>query len=446
MADERCRVTVVGLHKRADLAIAARAPIAEYVGNLARLCGQEEDANLPAAWTLAVLGRPALAPTASLADSGVTDGQVLYLTDLTVGEYDEPTVLDLDDLVAGAAGEVGGPRWNRATRAAVAITLGACWLVAAVLTAMHGSADGAAAALTAASAGAGLAGLAWVARRNSWPMGPVPRVVLALAAVPCLTAAGWVLGRPDLVPVGASVGAVAGALLALVAAPGAVTLAVQGISFAPVCLAGPLVAAHADRTQVAATVAVAGYAALLMVPWAAAHLASSWPFPTPPASGEEEAQLMVRHARWLVMCWGGVSCGALLVSLLTLAGSADRFAFGLAGVIALAMLCRSGVYRVLAEAAPVVLVAGAALFAVVAGAPRVLPHLPPGSGTASAGVAGALLVAVGMLLAFPAEPDEDAGGRSRLRVVATVLGTFSVPLLLGVYGFFDGMIEIGRHM
>lgn len=60
MADQQCRVTVVGQRRRVDLAVPATAPIGEYVGELAGMCGESDDDAMPAAWSLAPYGMPAL--------------------------------------------------------------------------------------------------------------------------------------------------------------------------------------------------------------------------------------------------------------------------------------------------------------------------------------------------------------------------------------------------
>src|ERR1700729_1328372 len=84
MIDGRSRVTVIGTRKRVDVALPAAAPIGEHSAGLASLCGpaQASPGALPPAWSLAVAGGAPLPLSASLEESGVLDGQVLYLRDL----------------------------------------------------------------------------------------------------------------------------------------------------------------------------------------------------------------------------------------------------------------------------------------------------------------------------------------------------------------------------
>ena len=55
MAETLCRVTVVGERRRVDLALPASDPIAEFVPQLVRMCGQPLEDTLPAAWSLALV-------------------------------------------------------------------------------------------------------------------------------------------------------------------------------------------------------------------------------------------------------------------------------------------------------------------------------------------------------------------------------------------------------
>src|SRR5262245_6574499 len=103
MLDDRSRVTVVGARKRLDVSLPSEAPVGEYVGRLAELCGQDRRRVLPQAWSLSVPGRVSIPLGESLAEQGVTDGEVLYLRDLARDLDAAPVVEDIDEAVAAEA-------------------------------------------------------------------------------------------------------------------------------------------------------------------------------------------------------------------------------------------------------------------------------------------------------------------------------------------------------
>src|SRR5262245_62067260 len=121
MADEYCRITVVGDRRQVDLAVPAGAPITDYVDDLARLVSQEENDLMPPAWSLATGLAGAFPPERSLSELGIADGQVLYLRDLLAGELDEPVVLDVAEQVAQASGQFLDRPWTPVARAATAL-------------------------------------------------------------------------------------------------------------------------------------------------------------------------------------------------------------------------------------------------------------------------------------------------------------------------------------
>ena len=430
----------------------AAAPIAEYAHELADMCGQQDSDAMPAAWSLAPPGRRALAPTLSLAGAGVIDGQVLYLRDVTDGEYDEPVVMDVEELVAEASDRVGGPRWNNPVRAAAAVVAGLGLLVAAPLQAAAdggasgGSLPGAIAVFTALF----LPFLAWTARRSGWPVPALPRQLMAPAAAPALATAAWILLRPVLPPhaalIAVGLAAVLGALLALLAVPGVVCLAVQALSLVALLVLAVLSGLHASAPQAAATVALAGYAMLAAAPWASGHLISFWPLPeTGALDAGEEARTDVVRGRLLLSAWVAVSATALAGALVVLGREPDWYAVGLVGCLSVALLRRAGGYLLLAEAAPVLLAAGAGLFTVVVHLPRMVSSLPPQFGTAAAGLVGSMVLVLGVALSFRRD-GEPMARQAWLRVVSGMCVVASVPLVLGLYGVFDQMFSLGRHM
>jgi type VII secretion integral membrane protein EccD len=452
MNDQRCRVTVVGAHRRIDLAVPAVAPIAEYVNSLADLCGQEDSDVLPAAWSLAAPGRRAMPPTASLVDAGVVDGQILYLRDATDGEYDEPVVMDIEELVAGASDRVGGPRWNNPVRAAAIVVAGVGALVAAPLQSAltdHTSGStlpGAVAVFT----GLFLPFLAWTARRSGWPIGTLPCQLMALAAVPALATAAWVLIRPSLPAttalIAVALAATVGALIALLAAPGVTSLAVQALALIALLVVALLSRLHATGAQSAATIALVGYAMLAAAPWAAGHLISFWPLPSAEtADADEQARTDVVRGRLLLTAWTAVSAVVVAVALVVVGREQDLYAAGLVGCLSVALLRRAGGYQLLAEAGPVVLAAAAGLFTVLVHLPRLVSGLPPQFGTVAAGLIGSMTLVLGVALAFRRDT-EPLPRQAWLRAVSGMCVIASVPLLLGMYGVFDQLFSIGRHM
>src|SRR5258708_39439608 len=118
----RSRVAVIGARRRVDVALPAAAPIGEYSAGLASMCGQDSQRAMPPAWSLAVAGAAPLPLSASLAESGVVDGQVLYLCDLARDPGADATIEDVPELTAR---EAEAQRLGGAPRAPVVITFGA---------------------------------------------------------------------------------------------------------------------------------------------------------------------------------------------------------------------------------------------------------------------------------------------------------------------------------
>src|ERR1700735_90239 len=129
MIDGRSRVTCIGTRKRADVALPAAAPIGEYSAGLAILCGQGQASHgaLPPAWSLAVAGGAPLPLSASLEESGVLDGQVLYLRDLARDPGVHWTAEDIPELIATQAEPQRRGAWPPAL---VVMTFGLAWLAA----------------------------------------------------------------------------------------------------------------------------------------------------------------------------------------------------------------------------------------------------------------------------------------------------------------------------
>ncbi|MBY4128567.1 type VII secretion integral membrane protein EccD [Rhodococcus fascians] len=151
-AQEVCRVTVLARSTQVDMALPVDVPVSLLVpGIIDMLAGVEPadrrglhgvepaepssrygdpgSAGMPVAWTLARIGRPPLAPTATLAELSVRDGELLVL-----GVADRPVPVPLfDDLMysVARAGSDDVPHWTANT----ARTVGSVITAAMVLLA-----------------------------------------------------------------------------------------------------------------------------------------------------------------------------------------------------------------------------------------------------------------------------------------------------------------------
>src|SRR5712691_1591871 len=188
MNDRRSRVTVIGGRRRLDLAVPAAAPVGEYAPRLAELCGEQQGGPLPHAWSLRVAGAAPVPLDASLADSGVTDGQILYLSDLTTDPTAGPVVEDIDELVGA---EAEAQHQASVPRSLVVLGFGLTWLVATTVVAWRGHGSG---QLTVAVGfivcALLLIAIGWTLDQRKAPVPAVLRLLVSLTAVPCMAVAG----------------------------------------------------------------------------------------------------------------------------------------------------------------------------------------------------------------------------------------------------------------
>jgi WXG100 protein secretion system (Wss), protein YukD len=464
IGDQHCRVTVVGPHRRVDLAVPANAPIAEYVMPIARLCtgldddltygadpqGEPDEATLPPAWSLALTGSGPLPPESSLADLGITDGQVLYLRDAGLAEADIPVVTDIDESVADAAGRIGWA-WTSGARSATYLGTGAIWLVGTLAAfgiladRMPGSAPRLLAALgiVAAILSVVLAGLA---RQRSWPLPSWLRTVLAASAIPEIAAAGALLtsahAAPPQIAVAAAVGGACGALLALAACPGPVTGGFLAAGVLSLAVAVLLAGLHADGIESAGVVAVAALWLYDLAPVSVAWLvAQAAPRGTGPVAGQVDGQ--VRQAQLLVTVWQTVLAVTAALALSWLAGSSHTFAYALACCVSVAMLLTASGYRQLGGVLPGVAAGLTGLLAVLLLVPDRL-NAPWWTGPVICVLIAVALLGSGMTGSFADEAvPEPAAWRGPL---ATLLRVVSIPLLVGVFGAFGHLVTVGRGL
>ncbi len=439
-------MTVVGVAKRADVAVPANAPIGEYAGRLALLCGEQDNDVMPAAWSLATAERGALPPETSLAECGIVDGQVLYLRDRTAGEYDEPGVFEVTELVAGATGRAGGPLWDARTRICAILIAGTAWLVA-VVTALLFTGALASAGAVAAGTGLMLAVAAWVARATRLAIPPAVRAVLALGALPCLGVTGWFVGTSRsggdlrLAVAGLAAGVLAGALIGLFAAPSVTTFAAVTAAAVVTMVVIALVMLHAGLAGSCAVVALLSYVTIIGVPRLAGRLAATWALLT----GRDEPEATVIQARRLLAAGNIAACAALAVAVVLLGKSAGPFPVALAVALSIAVLFHTRACSFAAEAVPGVVAGLAGLLSALLFATGAFMEAPAWAAPVSGAALGAFLLAAGLVLSI-GTTDRAAGEPAWSRITASVCFVAAVPLAVGVFGVFGTLMHLGQHM
>ncbi|HEY6494950.1 MAG TPA: type VII secretion integral membrane protein EccD [Trebonia sp.] len=451
MADQRCRVTVVGEHRRVSLAVPAAAPIAEYVTTIAGLCGQPEDDSFPAVWSLAAPGLPPYPVTISLDSAGVLDGQVLYLRDLAEGEDDEVIVAELEEAVEGAAEPFERWTWTRRNRAVTWIALAACWLVGALIAlAVTGAPHVNGGVPVALGLGSGIvsAGLVMAARRRDWPLPPALLFGLALSVLPEMAVAGRFALPGPVAPVtvalAASVGLLIGSVFCIAAIPDAVMVPVPVgalVGFLSMVLLAGL---GADGAQSAALVVVVSLGLTSVAPQAIGALVatSSADSESEPPQSDETAD-QVRRAWWLLAAVNVVLSVALAIALVVLASSPNVFAVSLAACAAAALVLRVGTRRYLTEIVPMVLAGAAGILTLLLELPRWL------AGASWSGALAVVIVGFGLFVAGLAgalRPGHPGERRRFLGPVGVLLGIASVPLMLGVFHVFGHLETLGHHL
>jgi len=444
VADHLCRVTVVGEKRRVDFTVPARAPIAEYVSTLAGLCGQDDDASFPAVWSLAVAGRAPFPLQASLDQTGVLDGQVLYLRDLAAGEADDPVVLDIAEAVEEATDELGRWAWTPRNRAVTGLAAGACWLVAALIV-LAVRPDGTSLRLLSGLAiGAGLASaaVAAVITRRREPVPAPLGLALALSVIAELAVGGGFLaGHPTVATV--ADGAAVGCFLAFLAVRDALTLPLPVFAVVTLVLSVFLTAVRAGAAQSASVIAVVGLALLAGGPQWTGRLVAS-PFGKAAMDGAGDVQDQVRRAWLLLAVWStlaGLLTAADLVLLTTFPG---WFAQALAGCAGLTLVLDAGSYRQLTEVIPNAAAGAAGLLALMLELPARV-HLPPWSGPLAASAVG--LAILGAAFARPAVGERLAREPRRFtRGAVFVLRTVCVALMIGSFGVFGELQSLGHRL
>jgi type VII secretion integral membrane protein EccD len=448
--DERCRITVVGKRRRVDLAVPARAPIAEYIPTLTRMCGQESDETLPAAWSLAPAGDRPFHPSISLLEAQVVDGATLYLRDLVEGETDGPLVTDLEEMV----GDFGDQweRWNARHRALTIIGIGAIGFVAALAALVFSAPDEPLTGLVAILSGFGFALAAGIATKRRWPVPARLRLAVALAACPALAMAGYALPVSRTSDGAAAIAIVAGAnigaLAALIAMLNVWTLTVELFVVVAMPVTVLLALLHATRVECTATIGVVALILLSAAPNAAGRLTALPPtrgISSPVDPADEVAAMLARSRRVLVVLTLALSL-VLAGCLVVLADSSDAYAAALALCLSLALLAQAGHSNV-PLAVMLVMGAGATgLVTLVVRAPVTLLHATSaGLGPLIACGVCAILLCVGITMTMLRTDDVDTRP-AWLGSVAVVLSVFTAPLAVGVFGVFEYLAGLGGRL
>ncbi|WP_436531106.1 type VII secretion integral membrane protein EccD [Actinoplanes sp. HUAS TT8] len=439
-------MTVVGAQRRADLVLPARAAIAEYIPALLELCGTvDDDATFPAVWSLAPAAARPFAPTATLAESGVTDGATLYLRDAAAGELDEPVVTDLAELVEAANRR--GLRWDARLRALLALLLGLGLTVAGLIVLAAQSSPPAPAGLGAVAAGIAGALLARRAVSRGWPLpGPIP-VILALAAIPLFAVGAAFLPAirisPATVSAGLAIAVTLGAAVARFALPNLATTFALAASLLALPVGVVLALLELPAPRAAAVVVLIALGLIYVAPQLSGQLVASMS----PLSGNNAIETMVARGRAVLL--GLVVIGGLTVTgaatVLTVDGG--PFSIALAASASAILVLRSGGLAVVPAALAALFsgVAGLVLTAVLSGATLA------GWGPPAVAVAGLIAAGVGLSGTFRAAEEElvDALPEERsavVRMAGTLLVAACLPLALGVFGVFGTLMDAGGRM
>jgi type VII secretion integral membrane protein EccD len=448
--DERCRITVVGKRRRVDLAVPARAPIAEYIPTLTRMCGQESDETLPAAWSLALAGDRPFHPSISLLEAQVVDGATLYLRDLVEGEADGPLITELEDVVS----EVGDQweRWNGRHRALTIAGIGAGGFVAAIAALVLSAPDSPLTGLVAIVSGFALALIAGIGTRRGWPVPARLRLAVALAACPVLALAGYALPTSPASGAAAAIAVVAGAnvgaLGALIAMLNVWTLTAEMFAVVALPVTVLLALLHATRVECAAVIGVVALILLSAAPSVAGRLTALPPthkVATPVDPADEVAAMLARSRQVLVVLTLAIVL-VLAGCLVVLGDSSDVYAAALALCMSLALLAQAG-HSNIPLAVMLVLGAGATgLVTLVMRAPvTLLRATSAGLGPLVACGVCAILLCVGLAMAMLPSSDVDTRP-AWLGSAAVVLSVFTIPLAVGVFGVFEYLAGLGGRL
>ncbi|MGW6724428.1 type VII secretion integral membrane protein EccD [Nocardia sp. NPDC055029] len=292
-----CRVSVIGVNTQLDVALPANVPIATFVPELVALIESRDPVQAdgedgpglrePRHWTLAKLGREAIAPSRTLAEADVYDGELLVLR--AVGAKESPALFDdVIDAVSRLTAE-GFRGWSPSSARSTGLLVAVVAAVLALLVFAGGRGAGfdLAAPFLATGAALGAAVAAAIAARKYGDESTATWLGATSIALFAGGAALFVpgdLGSPQLL-LGFSVMLVAAVLLyralgtAATVCAAAITIAVFGGVAAAIALVW-----DPATLKIAAGLLVAGIALISTAPRLAA-VAARLPVPPVPTAG-----------------------------------------------------------------------------------------------------------------------------------------------------------------
>lgn len=452
MQDVHSRVTVVGAEHRIDVTVPSRAPIGEYVVELAQLCNPDGARSgggdhVVTAWSLATATSPTLAPGSSLLEAGVMDGEVLYLRNLARDPSKVPAVVDVDELVVDEA-----DRLTRVlpSRGHLLLSAGLMWLAASavLLPAMHATSASAVAAL--ALGAIALLVVGWGFEQTKSIRAPWP-LTISCCAVPMLAAAGGLLafalsGRVDVGWFGAVAGAGAALLVLFVAMPAVAVLAVMAPVAVAIVVSSLVTFAGLDARQGATLGTLGGFGLLLGARRVAAMLAVL-ARRRHDGAGLDTDTLMERTGHLMTLCLVPAVV-ALVPLLLQLGRSHDLWAIGLAAAIGVAAGARARRVAPPQEALAFTVVGVAGLFATLTAA---------FGAAADAGWPSWLAVGCGVILTAAGAGLAASGSRTVAALPGTskryltdnifvVAASLVVPVALGAAGVLSILLDQGKSL
>lgn len=258
------RVTVVNGGRRVDLALPSALPLSEVLPQLLGYCAPDSPPDRPVAWTLARLGGGPLNLSSTLAEAGVTDGEVLELR----GEHEQVRpayVEDVRDVLEDRMDETARP-WEPATTIGFSLVAGGVGLALAAALPQVWTPASAAGLATASLLALLLVAAGWWAGRLGQP--PVAWLLGGIGAG-WGAVAGWLAATFTDWPLAARLGAAAAGALVVTALARALTPTATAHLAAASLLAGAGVVAgaaalvgidplHAVRLIAVASVLVVG--------------------------------------------------------------------------------------------------------------------------------------------------------------------------------------------
>src|SRR5690606_17448639 len=452
------RVTIVTPHRRMDMALPERAPMAELLPTLLRRAGESlaDDGVLTGGWVLRRADGTAIESAGGLGAYQVQDGEVLYLVP-RIEDWPELEYDDLVDAIASGAGKTGrlwspqqtrraglavaafavllavvailraGPSWEDATWTALtlaALLLGAGTLLARAFGDAAAGAVLAALAMVPAACGGALA-LGGSAQLSEFS---TPHALPGCAALLLTAILGYVaVADGAAVFVGAATFGALGGLWALLEVIGWVsTVESAALLGAAVLIFSPLIGPLAIRM---------GRLPMPVLPKTSADLVRD--DPQPPRSAVYAAVL--RSDGLLTgMIWG--SCLVAAGCQIWLAVDASTSAIILLFLLTIGFLIRARLYPAIRQRVPIMIAglagaAGAALIPLMADESRLLTVAVPLMLLAAA-------VAMTLGMTYSRKPPGAYVGRyAELLEVMIVL--FAVPVACSVLGLFGWVRGLG---